>query len=129
MVLVLKMMTIDGRTTSSPYLLSVTISLHLLIIAYLVYHLTKLIIKYKDRLEPVHMFEINTLIDTIVAIAGRTTSYFCLFRHFILLVAFWWLMVDLVVCQVDRILAVYWHLTYKQRMTQRTAAVVNYCSG
>ena len=122
----------DGRSTSSPYLLSVRISLHLLIVAYLVYHLTKLIIKYKDRLEPVHMFEINTLMDLIVAVVGKTItlttiysskSYFCLIRHFILLVAFWWLMVDLVLCQIDRILAVYWHLTYKQRMTQKSAAV------
>ena len=45
----------------------VRVSIVLVVVAYFVYHLTKLIIKYKDRLEPVHMFEINTLMDIFMA--------------------------------------------------------------
>ena len=98
------------------------------------YQLGKLIPKYWHTMEPVHVYEINSMGDlTIIIIQIAFTniepvispnSCICLLSQFVGKVFRWSLMADISMSQVDLFLALYWNAEYKARVTTRLATVV-----
>ena len=105
--------------------------LNLLHISMLV-HLYK---KYKNKLEPVHILEINTLFDECILIfnlalrhfIGGQLGYESLFCKISTIITFAVRMsfyLDFCWSQIDRFLALYWNIEYKERVTNNKALVL-----
>ena len=102
------------------------------------YQLVKLITKYWHTMEPVHVYEINSMGDLTIIIIQRAVtnieplisphSSICLLSQFVGKVSRWSLMADISMSQVDLFLALYWNAEYKARVTTRLATVVTVTS-
>ena len=95
-------------------------------------HLCK---KYKNKLEPVHIFELNTLVDKCLVmfnlalrhfIGGQLghESWFCKISNIIEFSSRLSFYLDICWTQIDRFLALYWNIEYKERVTNNKAVVV-----
>ena len=91
--------------------------------------------KYKDRMEPVHILEINKLVDqvnTMVFLAllhllgGKLgeESWLCKMINIFLFASIWSYYLGFLLTQVDRFLALYWNISYKERVTNNKALVL-----
>ena len=105
--------------------------LNLLHISMLV-HLCK---KYKHKLEPVHIFEINTLVDDYLMIFNLALrhfiggqlgdeSLFCKISTIITFASRLSFYLDICWTQIDRFLALYWNIEYKERVTNNKALFI-----
>ena len=94
--------------------------------------LAHLLKKYKYKLEPVHIFEINTLVDKCLMlfnlglrhILGHQLGYesmFCKISTIITFTARLSFYLDICWTQIDRFLALYWNIEYKERVTNNKA--------
>ena len=102
------------------------------------YQLGKMITKYWHTMEPVHVYEINSMGDLTIIIIQRAVtnieplisplSSICLLSQFVGKVSRWSLMADISMSQVDLFLALYWNLEYKGRVTTMLATVVTVTS-
>ena len=102
------------------------------------YQLGKLITKYWHIMEPVHVYEINSIGDLTIVIIQRAFtniesvisphSYICLLSQIVEKVSRWSLFADISMSQVDLFLALYWNAEYKARVTTRLATVVTVTS-
>ena len=98
------------------------------------YQLGKLITKYWHIMEPVHVYEINSMGDLTVVIIQRAFtnieslisphSSICLLSQFVGKVFRWSFLADISMSQVNLFLALYWNAEYKARVTTRLATVV-----
>ena len=99
-----------------------------------IYQLVKLITQYWHTMEPVHVYEINSMGDLTIIIIQRAVtnieplisphSCICLLSQFVGKVSRWSLMADISMSQVDLFLALYWNAEYKARVTTRLATVL-----
>ena len=105
--------------------------LNLLHISMLV-HLCK---KYKHKLEPVHIFEINTLVDKCLMLSNLALRNFigeqlghesliCKISTIITFASRLSFYLDICWTQIDRFLALYWNIEYKERVTNNKALVI-----
>ena len=96
--------------------------------------LTHILKKYKNKLEPVHIFEISMLVDKCLLLfnlgfrhfLGDTLGYesfFCKISTIITFAARLSLYLDICWTQLDRFLALYWNIEYKERVTNNKALV------
>ena len=114
-----------------PIILAIWISFYL-------YQLGKLIPKYWHTMEPVHVYEINSMGDlTIIIIQIAFTniepvispnSCICLLSQFVGKVFRWSLMADISMSQVNLFLSLFWNAEYKARVTTMLATVVTVTS-
>ena len=97
--------------------------------------LAHLLKKYKYKMEPVHIFEINTLVDKCLMlfnlglrhILGHQLGYesmFCKISTIITFTARLSFYLDICWTQIDRFLALYWNIEYKDRVTNNKALVI-----
>ena len=95
-------------------------------------HLCK---KYKHKLEPVHIFEINTLVDLCLIISNLALrhlmgeqlgneSLFCKISTIITFASRLSYYLDICWTQLDRFLALYWNLEYMERVTNNKALFI-----
>ena len=95
-------------------------------------HLCK---KYKHKLEPVHIFEIITLVDLCVIISNLALrhllgeqlgneSLFCKISTIITFASRLSYYLDICWTQFDRFLALYWNIEYKERVTNNKALFI-----
>ena len=95
-------------------------------------HLCK---KYKHKLEPVHIFEIITLVDLCVIISNLALrhllgeqlgneSLFCKISTIITFASRLSYYLDICWTQLDRFLALYWNLEYMERVTNNKALFI-----
>ena len=85
--------------------------------------LYRLIKKYWHTMEPVHIFEINSVLDLTIIVILRAVnnvetmippdSYICILRQYVEMVSRWSLMADISMSQVNMFLALYWNAEYK----------------
>ena len=91
--------------------------------------------RYKNKLEPVHIFEINTLVDECLMIfnlalrhfVGDQLGYeslFCRISTLITFAARLSFYLDICWTQIDRFLALYWNIKYMELVTNNKALVV-----
>ena len=109
-----------------------------LLISLYLYNLSMLIKKYWHTLEPVHIFEINSVLDLTIIVALRAVnniekmiapdSWVCILRHYVEIVSRWSLMADISMSQINMFLALYWNAEYKTRVTTRIAVVAEVAS-
>ena len=83
-------------------------------------------------LEPIHIFEMNTLVSiSVYCLCTVLKSIFILHSSLVLCSVSVWLTYyarlnifsGVMMSQLDRFLALYWHLSYKGRVTSRLAKV------
>ena len=105
--------------------------LNLLHISMLVY----LYKRYKNKLEPVHILEINTLVDECIMIFNLALrhfigdqlgyeSLFCKVSTLITFAARLSFYLDICWTQIDRFLALYWNIEYMELVTNNKAMVI-----
>ena len=91
--------------------------------------------KYKYKLEPVHILELNTLLDECLMIfilalrhflGGQLghESWFCKISNIITLATRLSFYLDICWTQIDRFLALYWNIEYKERVTNNKTMVI-----
>ena len=108
-----------------------SLGLNLLHISMLV-HLCK---KYKHKLEPVHIFEINTLVDDCLMLSNVALrhlmreqlgheSLICKISTIITFASRLSFYLDICWTQLDRFLALYWNIGYKERVTNNKALFI-----
>ena len=91
--------------------------------------------KYKNKLEPVHILELNTLVDECLMILNLALrhfmggqlgneSWFCKISNIITFATRLSFYLDICWTQLDRCLALYWNIEYKERVTNNKAMVI-----
>ena len=92
--------------------------------------------KYKYKLEPVHILELNTLLDECLMIfilalrhflggqLGQQESWFCKISNIITFATRLSFYLDICWTQIDRFLALYWNIEYKERVTNNKTMVI-----
>ena len=116
----------NGETRLSFYVNPIQIGLYVFVI-------TKLFIRHRHHLEPIHVYEFNILIDMTVwfftFFLGNWESNFkdwapyCVLVNFIDTSARLSGYADISVAQVDRFLTLYWNSEYKERVTTHSAII------
>lgn len=103
------------------------------LLSFYLYMLGKLYLKHKNRFEPVHVFELSSLLSITVYIMssdfglGNFSKYFpngslyCILLNYLQYCSRLSLFADLSASQLDRFLALYWSSSYKSRVTTRVA--------
>ena len=87
--------------------------------------------KNKFVLEPIHIFELNILVDMMVGMAVRCltiydihferVSFICNINHWVVLYTFYISYTDVIIAQIDRFLSLYWNLSYKAKVSTSRA--------
>ena len=111
--------------------------IYTLITCYFFSHLTCLTNKHWHQLEPVHRFELNALLDYCLLMMSQAIQQneqylnchfglkiFCLVNQILQKWSNFCLFADIILCQVDRFLALYWNAEYKERLEDNTSKIV-----
>ena len=89
--------------------------------------------KHKNDLEPLYIFELNTLVSIAMAFLCTANKWFNIWKicpitqwliHYSRLNVY----VGILISQLDRFLALYLHMKYKERVTPRRALVSSFFS-
>ena len=96
---------------------------------YYYYHLISLTMKHWHHIENVHRFELNTMLDWCFSMTSQALQQFehhaacphdlamlCVANQFLMKWSMLCLFADIVLCQVDRFLALYWNAEYNERL-------------
>ena len=95
----------------------------------IIFHLFK---TYRNRMEPVHILEINTVVDQFIIIGSLALSHIigsrlgddswvCKMISVVSFAARWSFYLGICWTQVDRFLTLYWNISYKERVTNNKA--------
>ena len=103
------------------------------LLSFYLYILVKSYLKHRNHLEPVHIFELNSLLSITVYITssdfglGNFNKYFpnwspyCILLNYLQYSSRLSIFADLSASQADRFLALYWSSSYKSRVTTTVA--------
>ena len=106
---------------------------HSFLIGYFIIWLIKLIYKYSGKLEPLHIFLINCLVDYILAMLVNiaihvekrffNNIYSCAALDFLRFVSNISILLSFIAPEVNRFLALYWNLHYNERVNNTRAFI------
>lgn len=114
--------------------ISVNVMIHFFLIAYFLSWLVALIYKYYDKLEPIHIFLLNCLVDYTIAMLVNigihvenkfiNNIYSCAVMDFLRFWANISILLGFCAPEINRFLALYWNLLYNERVNNTRAIVV-----